>query len=280
MSHTPAPSDAPRAGSSERLETWLDSAGWLATVAVLLLALWGLPGARAQTVAALALPPPAATSDSADGGLQARAQAWLDQQMAQREQQANEAGALPLRPEVVVGQLDQRLRLAPCDRVEPYLPPGTRLWGQTRIGLRCAQGPVAWNVFLPVTVKAFGPAWVLRRPVARGAVLTQADAELAEIDWAASVSPVLGRPQDWVGAEAMQALLPGQVLRQSMVRSAAAFAAGSPVNVVVVGGGFRLSAGGEAVTAGVLGQAAKVRMPNGRIVSGTVRQGPVVEVSL
>ncbi len=82
-------------------------------------------------------------------------------------------GAAPLRAEVVVGSLDTRLRLAPCQKVEPHLPAGTRLWGRSRIGLRCVDGPTRWNVFVPVTVKAWGPAWVLKKAVASGATLTQ-----------------------------------------------------------------------------------------------------------
>ena len=73
------------------------------------------------------------------------------------------------RVEVLVGQLDPRLRLAPCERIEPYLPPNTRLWGKSRIGLRCAQGPSHWNVFLPITVKAYGRALVARRASRRAA---------------------------------------------------------------------------------------------------------------
>jgi flagella basal body P-ring formation protein FlgA len=60
------------------------------------------------------------------------------------------------RIEVVVGQLDSRLHLAPCAKIEPYLPNGTRLWGKSRIGLRCLQGATLWNVYLPITVKAYG----------------------------------------------------------------------------------------------------------------------------
>ena len=37
------------------------------------------------------------------------------------------------RIEVEVGTLDPRLKLAPCERIEPYLPTGTRLWGKGHI---------------------------------------------------------------------------------------------------------------------------------------------------
>ena len=112
------------------------------------------------TVRAQAAPDPAAD-------LGPLTQRWLDDALAR-----NQPGGLPLRMEVSVGTLDSRLRLAPCARVEPYLPAGSRLWGRTRLGLRCVEGATAWNVFLPVTIKAFGPAWVLNNNVTTGTVLT------------------------------------------------------------------------------------------------------------
>ena len=105
----------------------------------------------------------------------------------------------PLRMEVVVGELDPRLRLAPCARVEPYLPPGAKLWGRTRLGLRCVQGATNWNVFLPVTVKAFGPAWVLVGNVAPGTPLAVGDAIESEGDWAAESAAVVASPDLWGG---------------------------------------------------------------------------------
>jgi flagella basal body P-ring formation protein FlgA len=64
-------------------------------------------------------------------------QRWLDAAVAT----ALPAGASALRTEIELGELDSRLRLAPCAKVEPFLPPGARLWGKTRLGLRCTEGP-------------------------------------------------------------------------------------------------------------------------------------------
>src|SRR6187455_736115 len=103
------------------------------------------------------------------------------------------------RVEVSVGQLDPRLRLAPCQSIEPYLPPGVRLWGKARIGLRCKAGPTPWNVYLPITVKVFGRALVLPAGAAAGAVLTEADLAEAEVDLAEEVTPALVDPKLAVG---------------------------------------------------------------------------------
>lgn len=207
----------------------------------------------------------------------AQAQQWIDQQLAT----AADTGSsdMPrLRPEVLFGQMDPRLRLDPCQQVEPFLPGGTRLWGRSRIGLRCVQGPTPWSVFIPVTVKVWGPGWVIQRPVAPGDTLTQEDAQAAEIDWTESAATVLAQPQDWVGAQASRALMPGQALREGMVKPPQAFAAGSQVKVLVRGQGFALTATGEALTHGYLGQTARVRMPNRKVVTGTVRNADTVEV--
>ena len=105
-------------------------------------------------------------------------QLWLDAAVAT----ALPAGVSLLRTEIELGELDSRLRLAPCAKVEPFLPPGARLWGKTRLGLRCVQGTSRWTVFLPLTVKAFGPAWVVRGDIASGTVLTESDALQADHD--------------------------------------------------------------------------------------------------
>ncbi len=203
-------------------------------------------------------------------------QQWLDDAVAR----AQSASASALRMEVSIGSLDNRLRLAPCTHVEPYIPVGMRLWGRTRLGLRCTDGGGRWNVFLPVTVKAFGPAWVLRDNVVAGAVLTAADAVEAEADWAAEASPVVADAGQWVGQTASRSLVAGQPLRQSMVRPAQVFAAGAQVRVVAQGPGFEVTSDAQALTPGVVGQTVRLRMDNGRMTTGIVQDLRTVRLSM
>ena len=188
--------------------------------------------------------------------------------------------AQPLRMELSVGALDSRLRLAPCANVEPYLPPGARLWGHSRVGLRCVDGLVKWNVSVPVTVKAFGKAWVVRGQVQAGNPVTQADVVQAETDWAEDTNPVLIDPALWLGQTATRTLSTGQVLRSGLVRATQVFQAGTQVRVVAEGPGFQISSDAQALSAGVVGQAARVRMDNGRITSGTVLDARTVKIDI
>ena len=217
-----------------------------------------------------------AQSSEAPTGLLQVSQDWLDQTVAA----ARPAGAAPLRMEVTLGALDSRLTLAPCARVEPYVPAGLRLWGKTRLGLRCLDASARWNVFLPVQVKAFGQAWVVKGDVPIGKVLTDSDVVLAEVDWAVENNPILLDPSLWLGQTATRPLTTGQALRQGMVRPAQVFQAGANVRVLAQGPGFIVSADGQALSAGIVGAQARVRMDNGRILSGQVLDGRTVRVDM
>lgn len=247
------------------------AAALIVVVSVAVAALFG--AAQAQQLAV-----PQAPSQGAEVAPEfiTATQQWLDDAVA-RSQSASTAA---LRMEVSVGSLDSRLRLAPCTHVEPYIPVGLRLWGRTRLGLRCTDGGGRWNVFLPVTVKAFGPAWVLRDNVVAGTVLTPADAIEAEADWAADASPVVADPAQWVGQTASRSLVAGQPLRQSMVKPAQVFSAGAQVRVVAQGPGFEVASDAQAMTPGVVGQTVRVRMDNGRIATGVVQDLRTVRLAM
>lgn len=214
--------------------------------------------------------------ESAGPDFQGIAQDWLREATSV----VQPVGSSTLRLDVKVGNLDSRLKLAPCGNVEPYLPPGSKLWGRTRVGLRCVDGQSRWNVSLPVTVNAFGNAWVIKGTVAAGAVLSQDDVVEAEVNWAEESSPVIRDRALWVGQIATRQLTTGQTLRQSMVRPAQVFQAGAQIRVVAQGPGFQISSDAQALSAGVVGQIAKVRMENGRVSAGVVLDTKTVRIDL
>jgi len=238
--------------------------------------LWLLRGLSAWVFPCLLVATAQAQTLVNEQELLGQARHWLVQSISKSRAQ----GDVPLRMEVTLGALDSRLRLASCARVEPYLPPGTRLWGKTRLGLRCMEGASRWNVFLPVTVKAIGRAWVVRRDVAPGATLGAADLMQAEVDWAEEASPVMADATPWQGQAATRALTTGQTLRQNMLRPMQVFQAGAQVRVQAQGPGFQITSDGQALSAGVVGQPTRVRMDNGRVMSGTVLDARTVQLEI
>ena len=208
---------------------------------------------------------PAIAQEAASSGLDA----GLEQQVRQLALDGSHA-ATPGAPrvEVLVGQLDPRLRLAPCQRIEPYLPEGTRPWGKSRIGLRCTQGSVKWNVYLPITVKVYGRALVAANAVSAGSVIGTADVAQAEVDLAEDSAAPLVDAETVVGRMAARALKAGQSLRASHLKPRQYFAAGELVTVLAHGPGFSVASEGQALTNGIEGQLARVRTESGRVLTG------------
>ena len=189
-------------------------------------------------------------------------------QLALEGTRSLDAAAHGLKVEVLVGALDPRLKLAPCQRIEPYLPAGTRWWGKTRVGLRCTQGVTPWNVFMPVTVKVHGRALVAAAPLPAGTVLSANDLRLAEVDLAEDGSAALDDPSLALGRTLQRALASGQSLRQSHLKARQWFAVGDTVQVRAGGDGFSVSGEGQALTRGVEGEPARVRTEAGRVLTG------------
>lgn len=215
-----------------------------------------------------------AAAEPLDRALATQLHQWAHEQAQAAPAQAG------LRVELSVGQLDPRLRLAPCTRIEPYLPPGARPWGRTRVGLRCVDGESRWNVYLPVTVHLWANAPVLREPRPTGHLLEDADFTVAEVDWAERTDAPLLESEAYVGRNLARPLAAGQPVRSTDIQRRQWFAAGDTVQVIARGRGYSVSSQGQALSRGLEGQTVRVRTTSGRIVSGTAVAEHRVELAL
>jgi flagella basal body P-ring formation protein FlgA len=186
---------------------------------------------------------------------------------------------LPGRVEVNVGRLDERLQLAPCGRIEPFLPNGTRLWGKSQLGLRCAEG-ASWSVYLPVEVRVFGQALVAARPIGYGQGAGPEDVRLEEVELSREPGTAIAEFAALDGKTATRAIASGQILRADYFRSPPAVGAGDTVRLLYNGAGFSVSASGRALSAAAEGQPVRVQTDSGRVVQGTARAGRTVEMRL
>lgn len=202
---------------------------------------------------------------------------WLPRVEQLAEQAARSALPADARVAIEVGQLDPRLRLAPCAQIQPFLPQGQSFWGRSRIGLRCTAGAVRWSVSVPVQVRVFAPTWVARGPLTAGVLLQSDHFERAVAEVSADSAPLLSEPPAGrVLARNMQA---GEVMRQPHLKSRQWFAAGDTVKVNWQGQGFAVSAEGQAMGVGLEGQSVRVRLSTGRIIQGVAVAERVVEAA-
>ncbi|MCO5099812.1 MAG: flagellar basal body P-ring formation protein FlgA [Burkholderiaceae bacterium] len=265
--------------------------------ASLLAVVAGMAGAPAAPAApapvASAAPVTPAAPDAPATSLQQslpQLQRWIEESAAsswtvrlaptQTDEVADEqdAAAPGLRVEVQIGRVNPGLRLAPCARIEPFLPPNARLWGRGYVGVRCAEG-ASWSTMIPVTVSVYGPALVAALPIPAGTTPRAEDFRIDEVDWTRSPGAPVSDPALLAGRSLGRPLAAGQVLRANDLRIAQTIAAGDPVRIRMVGTGFSVSATGFALAGAGEGQSLRVRTEAGRMLVGTVRDR-TVEVRL
>lgn len=79
--------------------------------------------------------------------------------------------------EVEVGQIDKRITLPKCVNLKPFMPPGSRLWGKTSVGVRCDEH-VSWTIYVQADVKIMANVLHIARPVTRDQIIDYGDVAL------------------------------------------------------------------------------------------------------
>lgn len=250
-------------------------------VAVAAACWWG------PTTAAFASPrpvtpaaPAASSTPSPLAGVAPQLQRWVEESAASTwttrlpGTDGDDSALGGLRVEVKIGRLNPGMRLAPCARIEPFLPSNARLWGRGYVGVRCVEG-ASWSTMIPVTVSVYGPALVANLPMPMGAMPRPDDFRIEEVDWTRSAGVPVSDAGWLEGRSLGRPLAAGQVLRADDLRVPQTVAAGDPVRIRMIGTGFSVSSSGFAMAAAGEGQSLRVRTETGRMLVGTVRDRTV-----
>jgi len=179
--------------------------------------------------------------------------------------------------EITVGEVDPRLKLAPCARYEPFVPPGARLWGRSTLGVRCVEG-ADWTVYVPIQVRVYAAALVAARPLARNQPLSADDVRVERVELTANSNSVLTPNDEYAGGRLTRSVAPGEPITRALLRAPPVVQPGDAVRVIVGGPGFRIAADGKALTMGADGQSVQVALAGGHFVTGVARPGRVIEV--
>ncbi|MFN3396995.1 MAG: flagellar basal body P-ring formation chaperone FlgA [Sulfurimicrobium sp.] len=178
---------------------------------------------------------------------------------------------------VTAATLDPRLRLPACPALEFFVPAGSRLWGNSNIGVRCP-APSAWTVYVPVTIKITADIVFAARPLQSGQKLSEADILIKNDDLTQFASGVITDPRQVLGKIVSLGVAAGYPLRVDMLRAPNVIQQGQSVKIVARGAGFQVNAEGKALNNAAEGQIVSIRTPSGQVIKGTAREGGVVEV--
>lgn len=188
-----------------------------------------------------------------------------------------EGAGLPGEVKVELRPLDARMQLAPCPAPEAFLQPGSRVWGNTTVGLRCS-APTAWKVYIQAKVSVIGEYVAAGVPLAQGQPIDQSQLVMLKGDLAALPNGVVTDMAQAVGRTSNISLPSGSPLRLDGLKSKPVVQSGQMVRVVSSGAGFKVSAEGRAIGTAGEGQVVQVRTPAGAVISGIAQAGGLVEV--
>lgn len=176
---------------------------------------------------------------------------------------------------ISVEKLDPRIALAPCAKLEAFLPSGSQLIGKTSVGVRCAEKN-GWQIYIPVQIKIALDLLVSARQLPAGHTLQEQDVARQTMEITRTVGYT--DADQVIGKVLRYSIAAGQVLRDDMLRAPYSVTQGQVVQVTAKGNGFSIRGEGVAMNNAVDGQAVQVRVGSGRMISGIARNG-VVEIT-
>jgi flagella basal body P-ring formation protein FlgA len=179
---------------------------------------------------------------------------------------------------VHAGAIDQNLKLAQCPDVQVFMPPGSRAWGKTSVGVRCT-APSIWTIYVQATVNVMAQYLVAALPLSQGQIVTDQDVIFEKGDLTQLPTGVFTDQAQAVGRTVSISMNAGTVLRQEMLKIAPAIQQGQTVMVTSKGSGFSVSAEGQAMAKANEGQVVQVKVSSGQVVTGIARNGGQVEVA-
>lgn len=190
------------------------------------------------------------------------------------------ATRFPVKPRVLPGKLDSRLRLNPCDQpLQAFESPGGIKPGRMVVAVAC-QGERPWRLFVPVEVQLPAKVIALSKPLRRGDVIAAGDLTTQLADLAELRGQYFLSARDVIG-QRIKRHLPGHtVLTAAMIDADKLVKRGSRVTILSDTGGISVRVAGKALRNGARGDQIRVKnLASGRTISAYVVDRGIVKTS-
>lgn len=182
-----------------------------------------------------------------------------------------------IRLEIEVGKIDPRLKLAPCEHLENFLPPRNKEWGKLTVGVRCLR-PKAWTIYVAANVRVFGDYVSTTKALAAGQEISANDLQLSKGEISNFAPGLITQIEQALGKTLISSQAAGASLHQTMFKLLPLIQSGQTVKIFSQGAGFLVTNDGIAINNAAEGQLAKARTSAGQIISGYATAAGSIEV--
>jgi len=184
--------------------------------------------------------------------------------------------SLPGKVSYKINEIDRRIAMPACSRLEAFLPAGSQFIGRTSIGVRCMEKN-GWRMFVPVQIRISMNLLVSARQLPMGHILQTQDIARQTIDISRTAG--LSDASQVLGKVLRYGIAAGQMLREDMLRQPYSVKQGQIVELLVQGDAFSIRSAGAALANASIGQTVNVRSSSGRVVGGIAQSNGVVEIA-
>lgn len=174
-----------------------------------------------------------------------------------------------------VDEIDRRISLPECHKLEALLPTGGKLVGRTAVRVRCNEAR-GWSISVPVQIRISTSLLISARALPMGYTLREEDiaTQTTETTQSGGITDV----KQAIGKVLRHGITAGQVLREDMLRPPYSIVQGQAVQLIVRGNKFSIRNEGIALNNASEGQAVQVRTSSGRTLGGVAGASGVVEI--
>ncbi|MBI3903654.1 MAG: flagellar basal body P-ring formation protein FlgA [Nitrosomonadales bacterium] len=187
-----------------------------------------------------------------------------------------QTASLPGRVAIKVGEVDKHIAPPACPLPEIFLPPGSQLFGNSTVGVRCPNTPKSRPLFVRVQIKVTASLIVARKSLQLGQTLGADD--IISQDGELTQTNTLTEPALAIGKVLKLSVGAGQALRSDMLRPPFSVMQGQTVQLRAEGSGFSIRSEGQALNNAAEGQGVRVKTPSGQTVSGTAQTDGSVSI--
>ena len=184
--------------------------------------------------------------------------------------------------EVDIAPMDKRLRLAYCNQpLEVFTPSGSRLIGNTTVGVQCTTTSQSWTIYLPATIRLFQTIAVATHPLERGTIIKSENIAFKSIETTGLRDTYFLKADYLVGKQLIRRLAAHDPFGSNAIKALPLIKRGEQISILATQATLQIRMTGEALSDGVEGDLIRVKNHNSnRIIEGRVTTAGEVEVHI
>ncbi len=174
----------------------------------------------------------------------------------------------------------EKFPLNECKNLNFFIPKGTRLIGKTTIATNCKDENHTdkRNVFIPVEISIKDKYFVSNKKINAGQIIKEEDIEEIFDNVGFFPEQLISDKKNILGKKLTQQIRERQPFKNNMIDLPIVIQYNQEIHITHGSGNYKVSARGKSMGVAKLGQEVKLKMPNGKVLTGIAQDDGSVKL--